>query len=213
MAVFERPYNSLDELHETELEHHKKMIDSGVPLAVPAAMFYCARHGLNPPWWLVLESAKTHCASLLGNAPKKRGRSSGVVNRYRQDANHYARWDAVVEIRERRKSLQKEVDALRSLPGRQARNILKEYMKLLDWVGSNDLAAFECAAILLDGTRAQGGPDAVKKSYQKVERNMRNPGTAMRYYMLDPAFLRLIGAAIEPARQGKKILPLCDLRS
>ena len=49
MAIFQRPYECLEQLHETELEYHKLMLASGVPIAVPAAMYYCAKYGLNAP--------------------------------------------------------------------------------------------------------------------------------------------------------------------
>ena len=212
MAIFERPYDSLEELHETELEYLKTMFYSGVPLAVPAAMHYCAKHGLNAPRWLVIESTKMHCTYLCGNAPKKRGRSSGIVNRNRQDAIDFARWDTVVEIREYRKLLQKEVDTLRALAGRRARDVLKEYMKMLDWTGTNDLSAFECVSMLQAETYAHCGPDAMKTSYRKAEKGMRDPATAMRYRVLDPDFLRIVGTSIDQSvNQGKKIVPLYDL--
>jgi hypothetical protein len=212
MAVFDRPYESLEELHEAELEHLKIMVDSGVRIAVPAAMAYCAKHRLSPPRWLVIESANMLGDYLSGNLPKERGRSSGIVNRYRQDTIDRERWEAVIEVRENRDRLREEIKKLRALPGRRARDILDECTKLLDWVGTNNDAAFECASLLLARTPAKGGPDAIRTSYRNVERNMRNPATAMRYCILDPQFLRLIGAEIaQPASQGKKIVPLYDL--
>jgi hypothetical protein len=212
MAIFERPYESLEQLHETELEYHKLMLASGVPIAVPAAMYYCAKYGLNAPRWLIIESAKMLCAYLRGNVPKKRGRSSGIVNRYRQDAIDYARWDAVIELRRNRDSLRKEIDELRGLRGRKARDILNERSKLLNWVGTNNDDAFECASLLLADTPAQGKPDAIRRSYLKVEKNDRNPATAIRYRILDPHFLRLVGADLDLSfPPGKKIVPLYDL--
>jgi len=110
----------MEELHETELEYLKRMSDSGVPIAVPAALHYCARHGVNAPHWLIIEAAKMVCSHLSGNVPKERGRSCGIVNRYRQDAIDYARWDAVIEVRENRVSLREGIETLRGLPGHRA---------------------------------------------------------------------------------------------
>ncbi len=212
MAIFAWPHESVEELHETELEYHEQMFVSGVPIAVPAAMYYCAKHGLNAPRWLIIEAAKMHCDHLRGNVPKERGRSSGIINRYRQDAVDHARWEAVIEVRENRDSLREEINELRALPGRKARDILNESTKLLDWAGTNNDDAFECASLLLAETPARGRPDAIKRSYRKVEKNMRNPATAMRYRILDSQFLRLVGADIaQPTSRGKKIVPLYDL--
>jgi hypothetical protein len=63
---------------------------------------------------------------------------------------------------------------------------------------------FEVASALLIDTPAFYGPDAVKKSYQTVQRNMRAPATAARYHMLDPEFLSRFTAPIKlPASQAK----------
>jgi hypothetical protein len=191
MAIFERPYESLEQLDETELEYHKLMFASGVPIAVPAAMYYCAKYGLNAPRWLIIEA---------------------VINRYRQDAIDYARWDAVIEVREKRDSLRKDIDELRALPGRKARNILNERSKVRDWAGTNNDDAFECASLLLADTPAHGKPDTIRRSYLKVEKNMRNPATSMRYRILETQFLRSVGADLAlGASPDKKIVPLYDL--
>jgi hypothetical protein len=89
MPIFERPFESLEELHETELEYLKRMFDSGVPIAVPAALDYCARHGVTVPRCLTVEAAKMFCSHLSGNAPKGRGRSCGTVNRDPSSAMRY----------------------------------------------------------------------------------------------------------------------------
>jgi hypothetical protein len=212
MEIFETPHNSLEELHETELDYLEQMFVCGIPIAVRAAMFSCAKNGLNAPRWLIVESSKMDCAELCGNVPKKRGRSSGIINRYRQDAIHHARWEAVIEVREKRDSLRKDINELRTLPGRKARAILNECTKLLDWAGTNNDDAFECASLLLAGTPARGGPHAIKRSYLEVEEAMRDPATAMRYHVLDPQFLRLVDPDnAQPDNPGKKIVPLYDL--
>jgi hypothetical protein len=212
MAIFEHRHECVEELHETELGYHEVMLLCGVPIAVPAAMYYCAKHGLNAPRWLVSEATKMHCLHLRGNVPKERGRSSGIINRYRQNAIDYLRWEAVIEVREQREALRKDVSELSALPGRKARDLLKERTKLVDWVGTNNDDAFECASLLLAETPARGGPDAIKKSYRTVRKNMCSPARALRYRVLDPQFLRLVDADIAHRdAPGKKIVPLYDL--
>jgi hypothetical protein len=137
---------------------------------------------------------------------------AGLVVVFLIQFKQVARWDAVIEVRAKRDSLREEINELRALPGRKARDILNERTKLLDWAGTNDDDAFECASLLLAGTPARGGADAIKRSYRKLEEARRNPATAMRYRILDPQFLRSVGAdlALGPSR-GKKIVPLYDL--
>jgi hypothetical protein len=205
VPIFERPYDTLDELHSTELEHLRIMFESGTPLAVPAAMAYCAKHGLNPPRWLVERSAKMHLAEKQTNVPKKReGRSSGVVSRNRQDAIDFIRWDTVVGLKEQRLFFQTDVKILAALKGQPAKKCLKDRKELLEWIGTGSDFIFEVASALLIDTPAFNEPDAVKKSYQTVQRNMRAPATAARYHMLDPEFLSRFTAPIKlPASQAK----------
>ena len=92
-----------------------------------------------------------------------------------------------------------------------ARSIQKECEELLKDAGTGDLDAFEYASEKLAKTPAKGGDDAVKKSYRKVEKRMRDPAAAMRYHILHHEFLRIIGAAPELKSQGKKISPFCNL--
>jgi len=211
MAIYERPFDSPEQLHETELEELKLMFVSGTPLAVTAAMDYSNRHGLSPPPWAVAESVKMLCTLLRGDTTRKRGRSSGIVDRYRQDAIDYVRWEAVVEIRENRKILRDTIQALMKLPGRAAREHRIYCEKLLRWATKD---SFKCASMLLFESPAFGGRDAVRISFRKVQRNLRNRATAMRYHILDRKFLRKIGY-LDPAtpRPGKKIVHLFDLKN
>jgi hypothetical protein len=212
MTIFERPYESLEELHETELEYFKQMFDCGAPIAVPAAQSYCTKHGLNPPPWLMMATGSMLCAHLRGDAPKERGRSSGIINRARRHAIDYVRWDVVIEVRERRACLRQEIKELRASSGEKALRILEERRKLLDWLVNKNYDVFECASRLLAKTPACGGRDAIKKSYQKVNENMRNPAMALHYHILDPQFLRSVGIDItRPFSPGKKIVPLYNL--
>jgi hypothetical protein len=99
-----------------------------------------------------------------------------------------------------------------SVPGRRARNILNERSKVLNWAGTNNDDAFESASLLLADTPAHGKPDTIRRSFLKVEKDMRNPATAMRYRILETQFLRSVGADLAlGASPDKKIVPLYDL--
>jgi hypothetical protein len=202
MARFQRPYDSTEELYETELEDLRFMSNAGLNLAVAAAMAYCAKYGLAHPAWLSLASTKMMCELLSKTAAAGCGRSSGVTNRHRQDMIHYDRWSAVLEIREGRERLRKEIATLRALPGRRAHDVRRRYEKLLDHIGSSDLQAFPIASDMLAPTAAHGGADAIKRSFRKVEADLKDPLKAARYRILDRDFAKASGAAPK-ARKAK----------
>ena len=124
-----------------------------------------------------------------------------------------ARYEEVQTIRRKQTELPKEVKELRKVrPSRQRRKILEEKVKWEAWIGRTWLHVYERAAMTLSNTRAAGGRDAVKKSYQNVKRNIGNPKQAKRYYVFDPRFLRRVEIDVDvTARRDKKIVPLYDL--
>ncbi len=209
MTIIWKPLN---ERHAEDLDLLRKMVAAGVGVATAAAMHYCAKYQLEPPPWLVRESAKVQCSNLRGDLPQGLGRSSGVTNRFRQDAIHYWRWSVIMEIREKREYLKREIATLQSNKGREANKLLNDGKKMLEWLGTNNDRAFECASLILAETSARGGSNAMKKSFLKVERDMRDPGMALRYHILDDDFLKAAGLyANRSAPSGKKVMPYWDL--
>jgi len=98
------------------------------------------------------------------------------------------------------------------LKGQPAKEILKERMKMLGWIGTGSNFIFECASALLAETDARGKESAIKRSYQKVQGNMRTPATAARHHILDREFLiRFRDPTKDQGRQAKKIVPFYDL--
>ena len=100
MPIHERPFDTLEQFDEAELEQRKLMFESGTPIAAIAAVAYCDEHSLYPPRWAVAESLKIQLAAIRGDKPGRQGRSSGIRDRYRQDAIDYIRWDMVIQVRE-----------------------------------------------------------------------------------------------------------------
>jgi hypothetical protein len=125
------------------LETCKRAWRAGNHLALLDALDDCRSFGVPPPAWLV--------RALI---PIVKDRAS----RRRQDAVHYIRWDAVTELRERRK----ELIALGYVP---------------TWE-----EAYENASAKLRGTIAEGGADAIKASYQRVQKQLKTPKGA-RYFV------------------------------
>ena len=70
MPQFERPFNSIEELHATELDWFGRMIQSemGAEVAVPAAMHYCITHKLDVPQHIAAFSVELPFRNLgIGN--------------------------------------------------------------------------------------------------------------------------------------------------
>src|SRR5665213_274738 len=66
-------FRSLEKHHETELKTFKAMFRAGVAVAIPAAVHYCAEHGLVAPAWLTNASADLFCKILRLDTPKAMG--------------------------------------------------------------------------------------------------------------------------------------------
>jgi hypothetical protein len=211
MSVFDRPYKSIDELHEAELECLRLMFGSGSVIAMEAALHYCKKHKLTWPTWLQVELERMSRRLLSGTSTKKRGRSNADVPRYLQDMIHYKRWSAVDEVFEAQRHLQREIDKLRGLRGLKALKLRKQLeAKLADLGRANLPNAFASASEMLEGTGAACKDDAIKTSYDKVQRAFRDAGTinratAMRYHILDPEFVRIARATEKTKSQGSKV--------
>jgi hypothetical protein len=209
MSRLDGPYCSIEELHETQLNDFEAMFRSGVAVAIPAALHYCAEYELGAPAWLVKASAELLCITLQSNSPKKRGRAAGLVTRYCQDMKDFARWDEVCVIREQQKNYRKQVKELRALPKAKGelldkqKKLISEQEEVLVRLGHTFDDAFECASKSLKKTKASGGWDTIRRSYKEVERNLKNPAQAKRYHVFSTQFLHKLGikAPLE-VRQG-----------
>ena len=191
--------------HERELEYLQTMFKAGSKIAAPAGMYYCAKHRWQPPYWLVAGSAVVMLELLTGKN-RKRGRATGMIQSYRRDMIDYNRWTTVVEIKDKRVELAQSIRELSQMRGPKAERLRKEREELLKWAGTNNLDAFDCALIFLEGTPSEGRPDTIKRSYEIVERNSKDPVKAKRYYQLDADFLRAVGIPpLGGVNQGKII--------
>ena len=166
MAMPSRPFASIRDIHDSELACLEAMIQSGVAVAVPAALHYCTEHQLSAPSWLLPAAMEMLCSLLKREKSPKRGRSCGAVARYRQDMIDYARWDQIMLVREKQRDILREVEQLRRLRN-VPRRLMHEHEKLLEWVGRTLSRAFECAAMLLEGSEAYGSAEAMKRSYSR----------------------------------------------
>lgn len=193
MTCLETLSNSIEHWHACELGRLKLMYESGSLFALPAALHHCLKYELQVPRWTAAESVKALCKYMAGTASKKRGSSARPNKRQLRISIDYSRWSAVHEVREARERIKSEIKELRRRPGLKARTMLKQYQGLLPSLGTGDLGAFECASDLVAGTVSQGGAEAVKKSYARVEKAMKDPAKAAQYHLLDSEFARAVG--------------------
>lgn len=178
--------------HEHNLEQMRLMADNGCLLAIAAAAWYCVRHQIEPQPWLFRSSTGLLCSLLANKVPKSRGRSSSIVARYRQDLVDHVRWLIVDDVIEER-SYSKPANA-----GNTRANAKRgKQMRAFHLAGTEREIAFEVASRRLKDTEACGEAETLKKSYQRVERARRNPRTKARYRLLDPSFLRFVGAHVD----------------
>jgi hypothetical protein len=191
MPQFERPFNSIDELHATELDWHIRMIQSGVEVAVPAALHHCHTHKLAVPQNVVVSSIELHCVTLRRDKRARRGRTANSLSRYQQTMRHFTRWDLVRELCEKQKEFRKEDEALRSLAN-VPKAMLKQRKEMWARVGRTQDDAFRIAAKQLKGTGSTGRADAVKKSYLRVEHDRRDPTTSAQYHLLSSQFTLML---------------------
>jgi hypothetical protein len=175
--------------HQHDLEHMRAMSDHGCLLAIAAAAWYCTRYQLEPLPWLFRSSTGLLCSLLAGNEPKSRGRAQNTVSRYRQELIHHVRWLVVEDV------LDEDQLERPQLYGPRNRR-LAERIRSTHMTGMTKGRAYELASEWLQGSDAQGGALAIKRSYRKVERAKRNPSISPMYRMLDPSFLRFVGAHV-----------------
>jgi hypothetical protein len=203
--------NSLEEHYARELSHLATMVRSGVAVAVPAALNYCAEHELWAPPWLLQSATDLVCDLLIREKSNRRGRSAGYLARYRQDLIDYARWDEVDVVRRKQLEILEEVQQLQKMQNVPPK-LLKEREKMLAWVGSTLNRAFECASMLLQNSNAFGSPEAIKRSYFQVRRNSRDPRFRLRYHLLDSGIQRKLGLNSEEKKsRTRKQKPFYEL--
>lgn len=133
----------LQNLTEHELEICERAWEAGVSEAVADAVELCERASLPPPTWLV---------GAIGFLVQRELKHSA---RRKWDLIHYARWDAVQELRDRKGE-----------PG----------------IPETWIDCYERVAEHFAGTVASGSAETIRSSYQRVNRELQT-SRAARYYI------------------------------
>jgi hypothetical protein len=211
MGIYSRPSRPTDAIDQRELECLREMFEAGGEAAVPIGMIYCDTHDLDPPPWLLRSATQLLCEAVVGSRRQPRGRAQSPLGRLRQDLIDFLRWSSVLEVRALQTKVLGEVERLRLMQS-GFKALLADREKMLEWLGSTWGRAFECAAMMNLGTACFAGPEAMKASYLRVQRNTRTRRDAVRYQVLDFETLGRLGLRnlIERPR-GRKMLPLYNL--
>lgn len=207
-----RSSHIIDDFEQRRLNELRKVAEAGSELAPAAALFFCATHGVSVPEWLVDLAARGYCKQLDSSRPKKRGRSSEPLDRYRQDLIDLMRWDAVRYARYKQKELSEREEIIESFSDLPA-GYKDEHRKMFAWFGHGWLRAYECASMMLGETPAFGGADAMRVGYCRVElRTKKYSKLSWRYCYFEPEFLESVGI-VHPSRwpQSTKFTPLYEL--
>jgi hypothetical protein len=178
--------DALQEHHAKTLDDLKKVAAAGVQLAIPAALHYCAKHGLEPPRWVVASASKLLCTVLNPKTRWKGSRSNGIVHRYRQDMIDYGRADCVEWLKERRAYNKEEIRELSRTPGDKAKLIREQFEMEVKQIGSKNDVVYDTASRVLRKTDARGSPTTIRASYKKVRKNSKDEMERYRYFVFDP---------------------------
>lgn len=185
------PARALDEDYrkhlQGRLECYATAYQAGHALALYEALLLCESEALPPAGWM-RKGMITFMEQQLGKVPQGRGRTGNPLARTRQDFVHYARWDAVDQIREyqehqRRDKAQLERINLRDRRWQEINDGLRDFGTTLE-------EAFDHAAELLRGTPAFGSKATIRASYLKVRRAMLDPQQRGRFLIPHPATRR-----------------------
>ena len=180
MARFQRPYRFDRGIVRNRVGRPKVHVQCWTRFGGGCRNGLLHKYGLAHPAWLSLASTKMMCELLSKTAAAGCGQSSGVTNRHGQDMIHSTGGPQFWRSAKVANAFEKKSPVLRALPGRRAHDVRRRYKKLLDHIGSRDLQAFPIASDMLAPTAAHGGADAIKRSFRKVEADLKNPLKAVR---------------------------------
>lgn len=150
------PSTTLEQLHESYLRSLARAWGDGSLSALVDAVKWCQRKSLPLPDW-----AANGVLQMLSVPDRK------LTLADRRNRIHYARWDVIRELRDRRH----ELKISHPMPDGTKSEGYKPTWE----------SAYDNASEALAGTEAAGSPDAVKKSYQLVERLFR-AGKGARFH-------------------------------
>jgi hypothetical protein len=201
-----RPLDNYDRLQMEELRRltvHRE-------LAVANALHYCAEMNVQPPLWVVREASALICELLKREKTTKRGRTAGILRRYRQDIWDAERLDAVERMRIARKRFKDEMKLLRSSqPEWKGTGHWRDVERTLAWFRAG---TFECASMYLKGRDARASANTIRTTYRRCHRRAAGDRRPDRYHLFDEDLLVKLGfPRFSERKPGTKFVRLSDL--
>jgi len=147
---------ALDEYINRRLLICERAWRDGSTVALQDAVSVCRQYRRALPDWASEAISAALGAAQKGGVKRRRGERTPATA-HRENIKHYARWDAVREIRDR-------LDELAD-------------------IASTWEETYGAAADILAGTAAAGSAETMKASYQLVEATMRAGKAAGRFYL------------------------------
>lgn len=176
------------DLDRMRLDLCERMWLAGSPLGATAALYHSVTYGVALPRWAVGAALVLVCDLLKREKSEKRGRSAGGLARYRQDYIDFIRWNEVISLEEKQKTLKQQLADFERMPV-DHQDFYRDELKRAKWLGQTRTRIFECVSEMLQGTEASGSPLSIKRSFLAVERNNRHPTEAYRYVLLEQPLL------------------------
>lgn len=174
---------------QREIASCHRAFAAGMLPALYEALYLCDEKKRPVELWMLRAMRRLMVAVFTGRMGEGPGRTGNAIARFRNDMKHFYRWDMVTMIRRKQTEYREQMDELRKL------DLTEEQWRSLDlrnpcrsWEDAYELAAEE-----LRGTPAFGSPATMKRSYQYVERNSRDPQQGPRFKVLSRRTLQLIG--------------------
>jgi hypothetical protein len=222
----------LQEHHRIELEAFQSSFHK--ELAIAQMLFYCAEENICVYGPMLKTVAALFCELLQNQKTNQRGRTAGPILRYRQDYWDLERWHAVNLIRKIRKKTSRNMKFLGKQCARLTRLLKYEdgKAKCRDDAKMRDLreelawrqyqftdegkwqvwlknGTFECASRSLAGRKARAGSDAMRASFMRVEKKLKDPTEPARYIFFEDRFLTNLGfSPLHERKPGTKSIPL-----
>lgn len=207
-----RPEARGDYFHERELDWLRAM-SAHNDIGVAAGIYHCANFEICPPLWLTKAAAKLLIELLKREKSQNRGRTAGRIARYRQDLWDFARWCAVIDIRELRERTKQDLKewvecAAREKLTQDEEEHFHRLKRTSAWLRHD---TFECASMTLRGSDAYAGAVAVKRSYRRVQAAYSAHAPA-RYHLMYGDFVFKIGLDWPGSyKPGTKWVPFYEL--
>lgn len=193
---------------DRELTSLRKAVRAGNLLAIYQAGHWCETHKVSPPIWLYEAHRQLSEMLLQGGLPTGKGRNHGVFGQFRQDTINLARYYIVKEMKDHQDTQWAEYEeALQrtDLSERDRETLIRNPPRNF---GKTKDGHFRHASEELRGTAAQGSPGAIRLSYYKVAKDMKDPVASLKYKLMSDHVLRKAGLEeLTPSALTRKVLP------